>query len=203
MLCLIYLRANLRNGVSPCGRKCFWLRLLLVSWLVPPFPFKRPRQMPLGAAAISSPRQDTPTITRRERRSSTTARVNGSCTKLPIGVVLRRRPNLSKWQGIRGPRGSPFHLASHGASNEGLLVALAKHHVESLMDHGPGHWMGEKANVEALGCHALARCPLDRPSRKDAPICKPNCKPTTRHRTVSKDHKPTPSRQNWRTGAHA
>jgi hypothetical protein len=116
MLCLIYLRANLRNGVSPCGRKCFWLRLLLVSWLVPPFPFKRPRQMPLGAAAISSPRQDTPTITRRERRSSTTARVNGSCTKLPIGVVLRRRPNLSKWQGIRGPRGSPFHLASHGGA---------------------------------------------------------------------------------------
>ena len=54
------------------------------------------------------------------------------------------------------------------------------------MDHGPGHWMGEKANVEALGCRALARCPLDRPSRKDAPICKPNCKPTTRHRTVSK-----------------
>ena len=27
---------------------------------------------------------------------------NGSCTKLPIGAALRRRPNLSKKQGIRG-----------------------------------------------------------------------------------------------------
>src|SRR6478735_1253231 len=115
MLCLIYLGANLRNGISLCGRKFFWLRLLLVSWLVPPFPFKRPRQMPLGVAAIRPPRQGTPAITRRVGRSSAGARVNGSCIK-PIGVALRRRPNLSKKAGDPRPARVPFHLASHGAA---------------------------------------------------------------------------------------
>ena len=105
---LLYLRANLRKGVSLCRRKCFWLWLLLVSWLVLPFPFKRPRQMLLGVAAIRPPRQGTLAITRRVGRSSAGARVNGSSTKLPIGVAPRRRLNLSKKAGIRGPRGSPF-----------------------------------------------------------------------------------------------
>jgi len=102
---------NLRNGVILCGRKCFWLRPLLVSWLVPPFPFKRPRQMPLGVAAIRPPRQGTLAITRRERRSSAGARVNGSCTKLPIGVALRRRPNLSKGQGDPRPARIPLSFS--------------------------------------------------------------------------------------------
>jgi hypothetical protein len=113
MLCLIYLGAILRNGVSLCGRKCFWLRLLLVSWLVPPFPFKRPRQMPLGVAAIRPPRQGTLAITRRVGRSSAGARVNGSCIKPPIGVALRRRPSLSKMAGDPRPARVPFHLGSH------------------------------------------------------------------------------------------
>jgi hypothetical protein len=110
---LFYLRANLRKGVSLCGRKCFWLWLLLVSWLVPPFPFKRPRQMLLGVAAIRPPRQGTLAITRRVGRSSAGARVNGSCTKLPIGVAPRRRPNLSRKAGDPRPPRIPFHLASH------------------------------------------------------------------------------------------
>ena len=105
------------TGVVLCGRKFFWLRPLLVSWLVPPFPFKRPRQMPLGVAAIRPPRQGTPAITRRVGRSSAGARVNGSCTKLPIGVALRRRPNLSKKAGDPRPARVTFHLASHGAHN--------------------------------------------------------------------------------------
>ena len=58
--------------------------------------------MPLGVAAIRPPRQGTLAITGRVRRSSAGARVNGSCTKLPIGAALRRRPNLSKKQGIGG-----------------------------------------------------------------------------------------------------
>jgi hypothetical protein len=111
MLCLIYLGANLRNGVVLCGRKFFWLRPLLVSWLVPPFPFKRPRQMPLGVAAIRPPRQGTPAITRRVGRSSAGARVNGSCTELPIGVALRRRPNHSKWQGGSAARAGPLSFS--------------------------------------------------------------------------------------------
>jgi len=107
MLCLIYLRANLRNGVSPCGRKCFWLRLLLVSWLVPPFPFKRPRQMPLGVAAIRPLRQGTPAITRPGSSGDIGARANGRSTRR---INAPSRPSISRNAGIDEgrPAGRPF-----------------------------------------------------------------------------------------------
>ena len=69
--------------------------------------------MLLGVAAIRPPRQGTLAITRRVGRSSAGARVNGSSTKLPIGVAPRRRPNLSKKAGDPRPPRIPFHLASH------------------------------------------------------------------------------------------
>jgi len=117
-----------QKGVWLCGRKCFSLRLSLGSWLSPQFQCKRPRQMPLAAAAGRPQRLSSHTIQEHVEILGATARVNGRLTRQPIGSSRSSARGL----GARLRRGETCLQTQTCSSTRGCMGRLSPRTLMSL-----------------------------------------------------------------------